>query len=260
MGAPRIVEINSVESAVIESSRGSIALVDIPEGEKVIQLVCDQKFSHVVQKQSIGYDSEILAARSMILNPAGFFEQPVDVILGLGDAAANLPSLVVKSAMDEKKTKTLSEFEAFVEALPGSRTIRDSAQLIADELYTNGAKNGFSPPRLKDSVVVRPGTVELFAKSDGERLVFGVRDSYGLLKPHQVLGRIKRCYENGIAASINHGDGGAGIGSFMVFSNSISYYCGVDPDKTTIVCVALPLGRSRKESDGLPKNIHLISR
>ena len=132
--------------------------------------------------------------------------------------------------------------------------------MIADELYTNGAKLGFDPARLsKGAKLVRPGLVEFFARTDGLRLVLGVRDSYGTLRFEQVLSRISRCFEDGMAGSIKQGEGGAGIGSFMVFNACISYYAGVERGKRTVVCVSLPVGISRREGNALPKNIHLAS-
>ncbi|MEK7355834.1 MAG: hypothetical protein AAB250_05265, partial [Bdellovibrionota bacterium] len=161
---------------------------------------------------------------------------------------------------DERKSNTIDQFDAYLKALSGVRPIRDEAMMIADELYTNGAKIGFDPSRLsKGAVLVRPGIVEFFARSDGMRLVLGVRDSYGLLKFEQVLSRIAKCFEEGMAGSIKQGEGGAGIGSFMVFNACISYYAGVERGKRSVVCVSLPVGIGRREGNAIPKNIHLAS-
>ena len=74
-----------------------------------------------------------------------------------------------------------------------------------------------------------------------------------------VLERIRKCMELGVANAIRQGEGGAGIGSYMVFDACLSYYAGVTPGKESVVCVTMPLGLNRRTMAGLPKNIHLIA-
>lgn len=228
------------------------------EASEVIRLMLEEKVSHIVQKDGPNFDAELKAAQTMRASPLSLLDNPLETICG----PLNGNELVFnrQSSYDEKKSVTLTGFEEFLSTVKGVRGVRDQALMIADELYTNGAKNGWDPPRLsKDSKPVRPGTVEFFARACGDRLVFGCRDTYGQLGFDQVLLRIRRCFEEGIAQSISQGKGGAGIGSFMVFNACVSYYASVEKGKRTVVCVSLPLGLKQGDMGSIPKNIHLVS-
>lgn len=237
-----------------------LATAAIPPAE-VIRLVHESGVRHVVQKDSPSFDAEIAVARLMFERPHEFFDDPATAVLGLppDDDAAPSSFLKIESSASEKKTAMLERFENFLAEVPGTRTIRESAVLIADELYTNGSKNCWSPFGGLGEGPAREGRITFFARSDGRRLVIGCLDTYGELVLPEVLARIRSCYERGVAESINQGGGGAGIGSFMVFDHCISYYAGVEPGERTVVCAALPLGLSRRELEKLTKNIHLLS-
>lgn len=259
MGAARILEIKSMDEIAALGADGGIGIGASLEPADVIRLTTEKNFHHVVQKDGLSFDTEMAVARTMSTNLQAFMDHPVQTILGLSEVdAGHLPSMHIKASVDERKSNTIEQFEAYLQALSGVRPIREEAIMIADELYTNGAKLGFDPARLsKGAKLVRPGIVEFFARTDGLRLVLGVRDSYGTLKFEQVLSRIAACFQHGMAGSIKQGEGGAGIGSFMVFNACVSYYAGVERGKRTVVCVSLPVGISRREGNALPKNIHL---
>jgi len=246
--------------------------------DEVIRLVHEGGVQHIVQNDSLSFDTEMAVARLMLEKPHAFLDDPTAAILGLlpdtdpTPSASSLSSpslsptlsssssfLKIESAASEKKTAVLERFENFLAELPGARTIRESSILVADELYTNGSKNCWPPRGGPGEGPVREGRIEFFARSDGRRLVIGCLDTYGELVLPEVLARIRSCYERGVAESINQGGGGAGIGSFMVFDHCISYYAGVEPGERTVVCAALPLGLSRRELEKLTKNIHLLS-
>ncbi|MES2857313.1 MAG: hypothetical protein V4692_15695 [Bdellovibrionota bacterium] len=221
------------------------------EPSEVIRFMLEEQVRHIVQKDGPCFEAELSDLHALI-------DHPMETICGpVTDGVVEFNEI---SAYDDKKSKILGPFEEFLKTVKGARGIRDEAMMIADELFTNGAKNGWDPPRLtKDSKPVRPGVVEFFARAGNGRLVLGCRDTYGQLGFDQVLLRIRRCFEEGIAQSISQGQGGAGIGSFMVFNSCISYYASVEKGKRTVVCVALPLGTKQGETSSLPKNIHLVA-
>lgn len=258
----RIVELGS-EVPAKESAEGVIGVAHSLTPNQVIRVVHNSGLMHIVQRDSLSFESEIATARAMIQHPRNFMDNPIEIILGLTPQSIDLPGLHLINSADEKKTSTLVAFENFLMALSGARTVREQALLIADELYTNATKNArlLTAPGSTSggSDVIRQGVVEFFAQADGHRLIFGVRDSFGEVGLRKVIERIKMCYEKGVAQAMNHGPGGAGIGSFMAFDSSISYYIGVEMGRRTVVCVALPLGLNRRETSQLAKNIHLLS-
>lgn len=259
MSKAKVLELPDLTLAP-ERARNSIGVAASMPPEEVIRLVANTELRHLVQKNGLAFDSELALARIMIKRPRAFLDQPIGLILGPSEDPDKLPGLSVVSTVDEKKGKTLQQFENYMMALKGSKTIREQALVIADELYTNGAKNAWpAGSRAFRSTPERPGIVEFFARSDGTRLVFGCKDSYGEMGLNSVVSRIHSCYNKGVAQSISQGEGGAGIGSFMVFNSCLSYYAGVEKGRRTVVCVALPLGMGLREASELPKNIHLVS-
>lgn len=243
---------------------GTIGVVEAMQAQDVVRLAHASNFSHIVQRDGMAFDHELATAQAMTENLGAFLKDPVSMILGpLADGAVARESMHVTNHVNEKKGATLEKFEVFLKSIKSARRIREQAILVADELYTNAVKTG--RPLLKaqenesSGPNVREGSVEFFAEHDGTRLVLGCRDSFGELGFSQVLTRITHCFEKGVVHSINQGDGGAGIGSFIVFNTCISYYCGVDKGRMTVVCVALPLGVTDAVLANLPKNIHLVS-
>lgn len=254
MSQLRLIEFNAVGEVASGEYSGAIGVVESLEANQVIEAAKISQLSHIVQKTGLAYERELEVANTMSENLSQFMDQPLQTILGTHEAM--YPTCVVSNEATELKAKTLAEFEEFLKGLPGTRRIRESAMMMADELYTNATKAGGHHKLRSASQSQRDGTIEFFASADSTRLVLGCRDSYGDLAFGQVLNRIHNCFQNGIANSINNGEGGAGIGSFMVFNACISYYCGVEKGKRTVVCVALPLG-TKTDADSLPKNIHL---
>jgi hypothetical protein len=72
------------------------------------------------------------------------------------------------------------------------------------------------------------------------------------------LARIDECMKKGVAKSIQNGPGGAGIGSFLIFNASTSFYLGVDRGRKTTVGCALPIAGRAREDYSLPKNLHIL--
>lgn len=226
--------------------------------QQVIESICGFSFKHIVQEDGLAFSDELRAACEMTKDPSAFIVNPLDVILG--ESAIPETALTILNSAKEKKQKVLSQFSDYLQNLKGTRAIVEQALMIADELYTNGAKNAWPKDKsLFEGEPVREGTLEFFAQASENRLIFGCRDSFGELNTSSVVDRIHKCMILGVAGAIRQGPGGAGIGSYMVFDACISYYAGVNPGKNSVVCVAMPLGLNRRAVAGLPKNIHLIA-
>lgn len=243
------------------NSKGVIGLAASLKPEQIIQLVHETGVCHVVQKSGLEFDKEMAAAKRLIQSPQDFFDSPLDVILGESSSeSAARADFSVQSTADEKKGKTLRLFEGFLKGVRGTSAIVDQALMAADELYTNASKNAWSEShKLFVGKPERGGSLEFFARADGRRLAFGCRDSFGEIDIFALVARIHGCFQKGVAGSIHHGAGGAGIGSYMVFNSALGYYVGVEKGKQSIVCVTLPLGVGNREQTELPKNIHLVS-
>jgi hypothetical protein len=97
----------------------------------------------------------------------------------------------------------------------------------------------------------------LFAAEDGQRLLVGIEDPFGSLDVKAYLNRIHKCYSS-VKDSINFGEGGAGIGSYIIFNAGSSLYYGVKPGQTTLLICVLPYKMSRRQREDLPKHLHWI--
>ncbi len=259
MKKAKVVQLTKGE-APSSAVKGTIGVVEAMQAIDVVRLAHLSNFSHIVQRDGLAFDHELAMAQDMAENIASFLKDPIRMILGgLGGEAEPRQSMYLINPVTVKKTETLEKFDAFLKTIKGARRIRDQAILVADELYTNAVKPGYPRDKVSPAQSAREGSVEFFAEHDGVRLVLGCRDSFGELGFSQVLTSITHCFEKGVVRSINQGEGGAGIGSFLVFNTCISYYCGVEKGRSTVVCVALPLGVSDAELANLPKNIHLVS-
>jgi hypothetical protein len=259
MKKAKVIELTTGE-APPAGGKGTIGVVEAMQASDVVRLAHISNFSHIVQRDGLAFDHELATAQAMTENIASFLKDPVSVILGLrAEGEEPRQAMRLSNPVTDKKTETLEKFETFLKSIKSARRIREQALLVADELYTNAIKPGHPHKKMSATQFAREGSVDFFAEHDGVRLVLGCRDSFGELGFSQVLARITHCFDKGVVHSINQDEGGAGIGSFMVFKTCISYYCGVEKGRSTVVCVALPLGVSDAELASLPKNIHLVS-
>ncbi len=228
---------------------------------QVLEKICNGSFSHIVQSDSLCFKQELSAAHFMLSRGKQFLLSPIECILGVEKSTRITPDFTKKVSPDSRKADILNEFGNFMNEVKGVRTVWDNAFLCADEIFTNGTKNAWRKDvKIFTGPIAFPGEVELFAAADEKRMIVGCRDSYGRLNVHDVLKQIYDCYEKGVAQSIRHGLGGAGIGSFLIFESCVSYYLGVDPGHKTVVCASFPLGISRRAAAGLTKNIHVLGK
>lgn len=242
------------------TDQNCIRIVKGVQPAEVVGLIGDPTVRHVIQEDGWDFQSELEAAKTMIERPESFISNPLSVILGRPQLA---PGQIfnISSQADEKKTKTLFQFELFLTSLTGSRSIADQAMMIADEFFTNAAKamkaSKISDSEEKLSSGATAPQIDFFSGTFGGRLVIGCRDPFGKLEISTIIERLTSCYQKGVAQSIRHGSGGAGIGTFMVFDACISYYAMVHKNRSSVVCAVLPLSSKRKDAEGLSKNIHL---
>ena len=233
-----------------------IAVGDSSSPPEVIRLVHEAGFRYVVQRGGDWFDSELRLAKTLIEQPQFFFQRPAESIFG---AQAIKNKLEVTCPATETKHSVLAQFESFLKGVRGARPLVTDALMIADELYTNGAKNQVNGVAVGQTQTAPQEQVQFIANADEMRLVFGCVDSFGALDYRTIVKKISNCFSTGIADSIDMGPGGAGIGSFMVFNASLSYYIGVLKGRKTVVLCALPLGRRYRELAELPKSIHVLS-
>jgi hypothetical protein len=255
--AARILNLNQpMASQAVDP--GCVGVAQGLSPKHVIDLNVDCGVNHIVQSDSFDFARELDVARAMAQNPLEFFKDPIRMLFPSSDHAT-MEHFKHRVGADQNKKQVLIQVEQFIATLKGTRSVRDEAMIVADELYTNGAKNSGTlyDPNAPD---VRPGWVEFIAAADDKRVVLGCIDSYGALEISNITKRIQKCLQDGVSASINQNQSaGAGIGSYMVFASSYSMYIGVKEGEKTIVLCAFPLGVRHKEMMNFTKNLHTLS-
>jgi hypothetical protein len=94
---------------------------------------------------------------------------------------------------------------------------------------------------------------------DDHRIVLGCEDPFGKLNINTLLKRLKGCYDNGIANSMNMGVGGAGIGMFLVANSSVSFYAAVVPGSHTAIYCVLPRKMNNRKRSVEAFNLHILN-
>ncbi len=166
-------------------------------------------------------------------------------------------------ALTEKQS-ILAQTSDILDAYKINRSLKEDCLQCADELITNSIFNAPFEERIDRSVVDLkvPGQVPvLFDVSIGEsELVLCCVDPFGSIEIPSFFKKILNCYKSGVGESINFGQGGAGIGSFMIFEQCLSLILGVVPGKRTAFYCRFPLKMSSKNRKSLPKNIIVFNR
>jgi hypothetical protein len=165
--------------------------------------------------------------------------------------------------LDEKQ-EILNQTSQILDAYKINRSLKEDCLQCADELITNSIFNapfGEKKDRKVAGLKIPGSTPVSFDISVGETdLVICCVDPFGSLKIAPFFEKILNCYKSGIGESINYGDGGAGIGSFMILEQSISLILGIVPSKRTAFYCRFPLKMSSKIRKTLPKNIIVFNR
>lgn len=218
---------------------------------------------HVVQASDPRFAEEIRISTSMILQPAQFLESPGEVILGKTGFKKQSYSFTSSTQKESVITSVLNDLKA----VDQGALVRDAANLIVDELFTNAIFNapldrdGFPLNAHRDrseSVTLQEGlAAEIFVASDEDWLLVGCTDPFGSFVHQRVIQRIHDCYQRGVGAAMRSSGGGAGIGCRMMFDLSASMYVGVAPGKQTTIVFRLPLRHGHRHREQMPKSFHL---
>lgn len=238
---------------------------------EVLNLSVDRKARQICQLHAGAVDSELNASAIMLKDPQLFLDYPIGVILApknlTPETNRELTKLHICFRRTAEKMPSLEHLRELLEQNGRTESLIADAILIADELFTNAifnapfvdVKTGFNPgvDRSDESVEIGKGyTGELLAGFDDERLVIACRDPYGSLNLEQLLVRIRDCCIKGVSANMRIGNGGAGIGSYMVFNASSSLYIGVQAGKCTVVAAVIHWKWNTRKRSEASKNLH----
>lgn len=276
--ARKTKDVDSILQEVDIKWRGKFSLkqvgvLDNEPPDKVVSLASQEGYDHVVQLSGAYYKIELNSSALIINNPSLFDDFPVSSIPSPQQAGKDKEDelLVYKSnfsKIDEKRG-LLDNIELKLNDEVKSQNIKSDIITIADELVTNAIYNApFVKGEDRSGASRGDKTVQMhggdcgtvFVGLDNSRVMVGCKDPYGTLDIKKLFDRIIKCYEKGLGDSINFtGPGGAGIGSYMIYNSSVSFYVGVRPGYSTITCGVLPRKASARARAEMPKNLHFFN-
>jgi hypothetical protein len=239
----------------------------------ILKMAITGGMTNICQTSNTFYASDFESAKLISAHPRIFFKHPVASIFNPENANAKSDEkhIFYKHTFSAARQKAgvLDEIDAALDSRDVSPSIKADILIVADELFTNAVFNApfvdlensaSGASREDQSVKMHDGKfAEIFLATDNTRIVVGCRDPYGSLNLMKLLQRIKKCYDTSVAENMNMSQrGGAGIGAFMVFDASTSFFGAVDVGVETLICSVFPTKMSSRTRLSMPKNLHLV--
>jgi hypothetical protein len=238
--------------------------------EAVLDAAIHSKLKHFICIDSVTFEQQKklanLSAKSykkIISNPG---------ILFTGDlgakAKANL-KFTYKICNRGDKQVVLELLREKLTELNVSGTLAVEVCLVADEIVSNAIFNApFVPLDNHKSGIDRNGTLlkdniselasfELHVNDTA--IMISCVDGFGRLSIDAFLKRVRDCYNIGVSNKMNMvGNGGAGIGSHMIYHHSMGLYLAVSKEKASCVAATFPKNMSSRKREALAKSLHII--
>lgn len=156
------------------------------------------------------------------------------------------------------KIDMMRQFEPFLEKT-GSKLIQENVRILFQELFMNAV---FDAPKeaKKRGITANKKDCEMLFAYDHEKFVISCLDHYGALEPLSMVIRIRDILlaESTKVINFDSTQGGAGIGSSLLFHYSSSLSIIVEEEKSTRVSCTIPLKTGQKKFHLLEKNLQYI--
>ena len=154
---------------------------------------------------------------------------------------ALLTDATTRTAIDyDSKLRCISEIGALANAAGVRRKQRDGLALCLDEMLMNAIYDAPAGEPARDAIVR--------SACDGVRFTVAVRDAFGTLSRDTVLRYLHKCLHS--ADPIDHKQGGAGLGLYMMVNSASEVYFEVRPGVSTEVACVFEVAAKRVVLDG----------
>ncbi len=273
MSSSVFVEVHSAAELATLRPLPPIVIGDQFSAADVLDLYERDGTQHVIQRSNLALESEKRLSLLMLNEPDLFLSFPLSAILG--PTKPNKQSEVQAAAIQidilsvSQKNEILKQIKAYLETVTQSKSLVYDISIVADELITNAIFNApyVDPNNTRSGPARNSNLVEIdlakqprfFCGKDSERIIIGVRDAYGTLNTDRLISRIQLSYRTNPKDQMSFAEGGAGIGTFMIFESCATFYVGVKKGASTVVCCAFPTGISSRQRTLMPKNLHVLS-
>ncbi len=277
MGAPKLIDMETLYgNLILEPLRGSvnwqrICVVESEIPSEVFRLALNYDSAHVVQTKNPYFANDLNTAALFAKDKDAFSRAPLSAILAPDrcDEKSETELKIFEQTFTSsiEKPQILINAESALNGLSIAGSLIADIIVIVDEMITNAVynapfvdlQNTNSGPRHRQNEVHMPSgkSARIFIGADKDRIAIGCKDLYGTLNVSKLFARIKNCYDTSVGDNINFsGAGGAGIGSYMIFNSSASYFAEVKIETHTIVCCTVPIRMSSRGRQKIVKNLH----
>ncbi|MGK0361197.1 MAG: hypothetical protein ACI9U2_003515 [Bradymonadia bacterium] len=238
-----------------------VLLADPSPPEHMGALLAEPWFDHLIGLQSRWFMADLTALLARIFGRAPFGIQ------------AHLPwgARVIEFgiAASDEKDRVFGHIERFMASIGMRGRLVEHAQALADEMLMNAIydapidrKTGdpkYANQRRADRVALMPTERPMFSfGSHGQRLVMGVRDPFGALTAQTLKNYIRKGLRRG-SDQIEHKEGGAGLGLFLLFDGLNSISVNIDPGRATEFIGVINIRGSLRESRQTPKAFSVVT-
>ncbi len=265
-------DLNTQLGALSASERSQIMVTSGRSPEEVIACILQNEIRHLIQENMAISDSQVESSLRMLRIPDDFFRSPIKTVFH----PAKFNSVQEKALTEfefrfnsnGQKVELLTLFEKYFKTFNDSAALLSDVSLVIDELFTNAIYNAPSNDlentatghvRGDHKLELHSGMFgRIFAGRKSNCLLVGCEDPYGTLNVRKMIERIHACLILGADKMMRFGDGGAGIGCYLIFLNSMSLYVGVEKNKRTMLCSLIPLGLGDRKRNEMTKDFHYI--
>ena len=136
-------------------------------------------------------------------------------------------------------------------------SVTETLLAILEELFMNAIYDAPRETKGDMNLYESGQTAHLKVSVQSDRALITCVDPFGSLLVEKVIQRIKQVYEQGAAGAMNFGEGGAGLGCYILVENSASLYMFVNKGQMTSVTCVVPTKMSNVQKSKIYKNIYL---
>lgn len=234
-----------------------------------LKIATYDQVDHVVHEGSEFLGADLESSMHILEVPNSIFDDPMSTIFNPSGTASQTPltgQIELSFRKTIEKKRVLSNVISFLQNHGVIPTLIDKITLVCDELFTNAIFN--APVGKKNITLSRLTKIELGEEFTStltvaihkNRVAVTCHDKFGSLDTNSYLAKIISCYEKGVRSAMNMQiEGGAGIGSFLMYGLCSSMYIAVRKKKETLVGFVFSTDRKANQSPYKTKSIHLLS-
>lgn len=259
-------------SDLTEFEQSQIAVTSGKTPEQVILFLTQNKVKHLIQKDSEYFQDRMNSSLKIVQDPKVYFNSPIKTILNAKRVSIHdeneLVEFEYRFNSSTQKVELLNRFETYFQTFGQSSSLLNDINLVIDELFTNSIYNAPSndlentasgASRDGHGFELPPGMfARIFAGRQDDCLLIGCEDPFGTLNVKRMIERIHSCFTMGVDKVMQFGEGGAGIGCYLIFLNSMRLYIGVEKEMRTMICSVFPLGMGDRKRSEISKDFHYI--